>query len=394
MALLRFLHCAWSLLLLSCVTNAYTNLSDSSLRSLPDPGDDFNVKTGKLLSPILRPRVPGTAGSTFVQNHFVDFFKSNLPQWHIETQNSTSKTPTSNGKQIPFVNLILTRDPPWATPGFSGRLTLAAHYDSKLTPKGFIGAVDSAAPCAMIMHTARSIDAALTKKWSKMVADGLDLEYEDQQGVQILFLDGEEAFQSWTNEDSLYGARSLAAEMEQTPYAAQSNYRNALDTISLFVLLDLLGSKNPNVPSYFKTTHWAYKNMATLESRFRSLSLFKSASKKKSKREDAPFLPDLHKDEGRWIGGMIQDDHVPFMARGVNVLHVIPSPFPRVWHNIEDNGANLDLPTVADWAKLVTAFVAEWMDLEGFFEVEAEGAREKRNTEHRDQEEIVGKTEL
>lgn len=49
------------------------------------------------------------------------------------------------------------------------------------------------------------------------------------------------------------------------------------------------------------------------------------------------------------------------------MLHLIPSPFPDVWHRIEDDGAHLDLDTVEDWARLVTGFVAEWMDLEGFF---------------------------
>ncbi|KAL9043370.1 MAG: hypothetical protein Q9214_003443 [Letrouitia sp. 1 TL-2023] len=385
---------ALNFLLLLCLTSAYTNLSDASLRSLPDPGDDFDVKTGKLLFPILRPRVPGTPGSIFVQNHIIDFFNRSLPEWRIELQNSTSKTPTSGKKEIPFVNLIMTRDPPWATPGFSGRLTLAAHYDSKLTPDGFIGAIDSAAPCAMIMHVARSINEALTKKWSKMQNEGLGLEFEEDQGIQILFLDGEEAFKVWTAEDSLYGARSLAAEMEQSPYPAQSSYRNAIDAISLFILLDLLGAKNPNVPSYFKTTHWAYKKMAQIEQRLRSLSLFDSAQKEKSKPPSPPFLPDQKKDEGKWIGGMIEDDHMPFMERGVDVLHIIPSPFPRVWHNIEDNGANLDLPTVKDWSKLVTAFVGEWMELEGFFDIPKQGAKKKRDQASGDQDQIISKTEL
>jgi len=64
---------------------------------------------------------------------------------------------------------------------------------------------------------------------------------------------------------------------------------------------------------------------------------------------------------------MIEDDHIPFLARGVEVLHLIPSPFPKVWHKIEDDGEHLDLDVVEDWATLVTAFVAEWMELEGYF---------------------------
>lgn len=47
-------------------------------------------------------------------------------------------------------------------------------------------------------------------------------------------------------------------------------------------------------------------------------------------------------------------------------MHLIPSEFPLVWHRMEDDGEHLDLDTVEDWALLVTAFVAEWMDLEAF----------------------------
>lgn len=421
--------------------SAYSTLSDDSLHAIPGPGDDFNIKTGKLLAPILRPRVPGSPGSTAVLNHFVDFFETSLPKWHIAFQNSTSKTPATGDKEIPFVNMIASRDPPWSKPGDVGRLTLVAHYDSKFTPEGFIGATDSAAPCAMLMHAARSVDDALTRKWGAMQAKGVGedthLGVEEHRGIQIMFLDGEEAFASWTNDDSLYGARSLAADMEGRPHPAMSTYKNAISSISLFVLLDLLGVKNPRVPSYFPTTHWAYRHMATLEKRFRSLSLFRSGnnhpskatkpttpvrptkqttpvrptkhtgtakasggkkSRKppKAKRQDKPFLPDLDKQGNFYMAGMVQDDHVPFLARGVEVLHIIPAPFPREWHQMDDNGENLDLDTCADWAVLVTAFVGEWMDLEGHFDPDAPGAGlGRRALDTREGEEAVtSKTEL
>jgi hypothetical protein len=171
---------------------------------LPGPGDDFDINKGSLLAPILIPRVSGTEGNKAVLQHFVDFFKSHLPEWRIEMHNSTSTTPVSQGKEVPFVNLIATRDPPGSLEGDVSRLALVAHYDSKYTPEGFIGAIDSAAPCAMILHIARSIDAALTKKWTAADGDDFDVEHK---GVQILLLDGEEAFKSWTDTDSLYGAR-------------------------------------------------------------------------------------------------------------------------------------------------------------------------------------------
>ena len=189
--------------------SAYTPLSDDTLRNLPTPGADFDIYSGALLSPLLIPRVPGTPGSDKARQHLVDFFAINLPKWTISYQNSTSKTPATGDKDVPFVNLIMTRDPPWTTPGEVGRLNLVAHYDSKLTPEGFIGATDSAAPCAMILHAARSVDEALTRKWAAMEEAGAAEGLDEEKGLQIIFLDGEEAFVSWTNTDSLYGARYI-----------------------------------------------------------------------------------------------------------------------------------------------------------------------------------------
>ena len=172
-----------------------------------------------------------------------------------------------------------------------------------------------------------------------------------------------------------------------------STYRTPLNSINLFLLLDLLGSAGPSIPSYFKTTHWAYKHMADAEHRLRELGLFKSSpnhptnmAKRKNKkpRAEPRFLKDADKADDAFIGGFVQDDHVPFMARGVDILHMIPSPFPKVWHEITDDGEHLDMKTVEDWTRLVTAFTAEWMELEGYFDFK----KEKRSDEY------IGKTEL
>jgi glutaminyl-peptide cyclotransferase len=197
---------ACCLFLLLDTTIAYTPLSDDGIRGIPSGGDDFDVHNGSLLAPILIERVPGTEGSTRVQKHFVDFFTRDLPEWEIEWHHSTSITPATGNHEVPFRNLILRRDPPGVAPGNVSRLTLAAHYDS-LRKSGFVGATDSAAPCAILMHVARSIDSHLQRKWYVNSPSGLDL---GQKGVQILFLDGEEAFSHWTATDSLYGARYVS----------------------------------------------------------------------------------------------------------------------------------------------------------------------------------------
>lgn len=361
---------------------AYKTVSDDTLRGFPDPGTDFEIKDGAILSPILIPRVPGTPGSLKVLQHFVNFFNTSLPEWKIEFQNSTSKTPLSGDNEVPFSNFIARREPPWAAPGQVGYLTLVAHYDSLIKPEGFIGAIDSAAPCAMIMHAVRSIDAALTKKWNDMQASGVDVDLDDDhaRGIQVFFLDGEEAFKSWSSTDSLYGARSMAEEWDKAMYPATSTYKTRLNSIELFVLLDLLGSaENTPIPSWMQNTHWSYQHMAELEGRLRSLNLFKSDAQRVWLNEkDKP-------NDGVFRSYDMQDDHVPFVARGVQTLHLIPSKFPSVWHTIKDDGEHLDIPTVKDWALLTTAFAAEYLELEGYFQ--APKQLERRS-------EVISKTEL
>lgn len=98
----------------------------------------------------------------------------------------------------------------------------------------------------------------------------------------------------------------------------------------------------------------------------RELSLLESSP-------STPFLPDL--DRTATHGG-ISDDHLPFMGGGVEVLHVIPHPFPRVWHTREDSGENLDMKTVRDWSKIVAAFALEWLDMMEVWDEPGEGAED------------------
>ncbi|KAF1978549.1 hypothetical protein BU23DRAFT_449312 [Bimuria novae-zelandiae CBS 107.79] len=337
--------------------SAYKPLSDSFLRAIPSPGDEFAIdnNTG-ILAPLLIPRVPGTPGQAVAQRHLVDYFKRELPKWTITWQNSSQTTPTSNGKKLPFANLIIRREPPWVQPGQANFLTLVAHYDSKLTPDGFIGATDSAAPCAMIMWAAKVVDGYAQQMYDEMAALGEGGSVEMDMGIQILFLDGEEAFKTWTDTDSLYGSRSLSNFWVNSPNPPSQKfykYKTPLSQISLFMLLDLLGSSSPSVPSYYTTTHWAYRAFSTVESRMRSLNLLESSN-------SMQFLPDLNK---TMAYGGISDDHLPFILRGVETLHVIPQPFPRVWHTSDDDGAHLDMKVVKDWARIVAGFMLEWLDM-------------------------------
>jgi len=163
-------------------------------------------------------------------------------------------------------NLIFTLDE-----NAGSKLTLSAHLDSKWFPKGdrlegFIGATDSASPCAMLVDIAKSLDKPLSKRkrrrdwqfrrWEKeereleleedreMEAQMRSLQGKDEElqrreikdlqesrkrdreeehedwiqrnwkrleredtTLQMVFFDGEEAYHQWTHEDSIYGSK-------------------------------------------------------------------------------------------------------------------------------------------------------------------------------------------
>lgn len=167
-------------------------------------------------------------------------------------------------------------------------------------------------------------------------------------------------------------ARALATQWSLSPNPVSAkfyNYRTPLQQISLFLLLDLLGAPNPSIPSYFPTTHWAYTSLSTIESRMRALNILESTPKH-------PFLPDVNGTQGAHAS--ISDDHLPFIHKGVNVLHVIPKEFPDVWHTLEDDGAHLDMASVRDWARVVAAFALEWLDMMEVWDEPGTAARRRR----------------
>lgn len=58
----------------------------------------------------------------------------------------------------------------------------------------------------------------------------------------------------------------------------------------------------------------------------------------------------------------VNDNHISFIA-GVSVLHLIPSPFPDVWHTFEDNEENLDSSTIDNLNKILQVFVLEYLNI-------------------------------
>lgn len=175
------------LILLYCQSSlAYRSLSKEGLKMLTNFTYTESLEAiGNYLTPILIPRVPDTDGSRKVQKFIKEHFEK--LNWHIEEDTFYDMTPFGKKK---FNNIIATKNV-----NATRRLVMSAHFDSKYfkPPNMFVGATDSAVPCAMLMDLASRLDPFL--------------KYEDEVTLQIIFFDGEEAFKTWTLTDSLYGSR-------------------------------------------------------------------------------------------------------------------------------------------------------------------------------------------
>lgn len=49
--------------------------------------------------------------------------------------------------------------------------------------------------------------------------------------LQLVFFDGEEAFEEWTDTDSLYGSRHLAELMDRTPHPPGSKETTLIQAV-------------------------------------------------------------------------------------------------------------------------------------------------------------------
>lgn len=152
--------------------------------------DRFN----STLAQILVPRVVGSPGHAFVRQ-FIQQKMAGL-RWHLDSDSFDDATP--NMGKLTFENVIATLNPE-----AERFLVLACHYDSKYFENSeFLGASDSAVPCAMLIDLAEALHDRLQARNGSVEAAQLSL--------QFIFFDGEEAFDKWTDTDSLYGSRHLA----------------------------------------------------------------------------------------------------------------------------------------------------------------------------------------
>ncbi len=139
--------------------------------------------------------------------------------WAVERQEFTDETP--NGR-LPFVNLIarhmgLDGHPPGTS---AQRAIVCSHYDTKrFSTIRFVGASDGASSTGALLEMARVL--------------ALDPAFAAQ--IELVFFDGEEAVQQFTETDGLYGSRHYAAKLAEQNRARQ---------FKLAVLWDMIGDKD------------------------------------------------------------------------------------------------------------------------------------------------------
>lgn len=109
-----------------------------------------------------------------------------------------------------------------------------------------------------------------------------------------------------------------------------------LGAVEVLILLDLLGAPKPLIPSFFESTAWLYDGLVAAEHRLGQLGLFNNPGSTDPAAIEwhawsSFFMPRTHYQHNV---GRIEDDHIPFLHRGVNVLHLIPPAFPLVWHSL------------------------------------------------------------
>ncbi|RUS87859.1 hypothetical protein EGW08_004392, partial [Elysia chlorotica] len=272
----------------------------------------------RLLPSILRERVPGTQGNLIVRQ----FIKSEMSSlgWTVEEDTFTDSTPLG---AVTFSNVIATFDPTKAK-----RIVIACHYDSKYMPGSipFVAATDSAVPCAIMLDSARRINQMATDAQTNNLSDF---------SFQFIFFDGEEAFWRWSSSDSLYGSRHLAQVWSTSPDRNDPTARNNLQNIALFVLLDLIGTSDTQFVNHFSNT----------ASEFNSLV---SIGKSKVEKYTVMFFS--------YHSYFSSHEHCNFA--GVPVVHLISTPFPSVWHTVDDDLQHLDVNTVDDFSRIFRVYLA------------------------------------
>jgi Zn-dependent M28 family amino/carboxypeptidase len=173
-----------------------------------------------------------------------------------------------------------------------GIIVLASHYETNypLRDIHYVGANDGGSTTGLLIEMANYFRG----------------KPNDGYSVWLLFTDGEEAVKSWTDADSVYGSKHLAAKWQAD---------GTLKKIRAFILADMLGDAGLNVQRDMNSTPWLEDLVLKAATEYGWQSYF---FEKKTYDED---------------------DHIPFVKRGVPCADLIDLDYGydnAYWHTAQD----------------------------------------------------------
>jgi len=225
---------------------------------------------------------PRPAGSTAIEKSR-DYIEDQLRRsgWQVTRQAFSDDTP--RGK-IPFINLItqFSARGKAASPSF----LLCSHYDTKMFDTiRFVGANDGGSSTGLLLELARVIGQHpnLARK------------------IELVFFDGEEAVEQFSQADGLYGSRYFARQLQG---AGAKQFRGGL-------LFDMVGDRSLGITLPADSPAEMARDIFAAAEALKLRSYF------------------------TYLGRELIDDHAPLNAIGIPTLDIIDFDFPW-WHTADD----------------------------------------------------------
>ncbi len=215
------------------------------------------------------PRWPTSSGHLKAEA----FLRAHLQHDQLEEDTFTANTPIGPVNMRNFIVRF---------PGKKdGVIVIGSHYETNYYLKNinFVGANDGGATTGLLLALADSLREQIAR--TKQL---------DGYSVWLVFFDGEEAIQSWSQSDSTYGSRHLAAKWGRD---------GTLKRIKAFLLADMIGDKDLDIQRETNSTDWLVSDVRQAAHKFGYDKYF------------------FQRDEA------VEDDHLAFVNRGVPSIDVI-----------------------------------------------------------------------
>jgi glutaminyl-peptide cyclotransferase len=254
----------------------------------------------------LGPRPPGSEAieksRVYIDNQLKSF------GWQVTRQAFEDKTP--RGK-VRFVNLIARFSSAGSGKASAPLFLLCSHYDTKtFDTVRFVGANDGGSSTGLVLEMAR------------VLARRPDLAAK----IELVFFDGEEAYENFSDSDGLYGSRYFAAQLSQAGSTKQ---------LRGGVLFDMVGDRSLNITlppdSPAQIAH----------------NIFAAADTLKLRSHFTYFDRD------------ITDDHTPLNAIGIPVIDIIDFDYPP-WHTADDTIDKLSAQSLQIVGSVAAYYLSEF----------------------------------